>query len=42
VAIERWLKRIPDFRLDAAGKVRWSVGTVRGTRQLPILFGKEN
>ena len=39
VAIEEWLKRIPDFRLDPAGKVRWSEGTVRGPRQLPILFG---
>jgi cytochrome P450 len=42
VAIEEWLKRIPDFRLDPAGKVRWSEGTVRGPRQLPILFGKTN
>ena len=24
VAIEEWLKRIPDFRLDPAGKVTWS------------------
>jgi hypothetical protein len=40
VAIEEWLKRIPDFRLDAAGKVTWSEGTVRGPRQLPILFTK--
>jgi cytochrome P450 len=39
VAIEEWLKRIPDFRLDPAGKVAWSQGTVRGPRQLPILFG---
>ena len=40
VAIEEWLKRIPDFRLDPAGKVIWSEGTVRGPRHLPILFGK--
>ena len=40
VAIEEWLKRIPDFRLDPAGKVAWSEGTVRGPRQLPVLFGK--
>ena len=39
VAIEEWLKRIPDFRLDPAGRVTWSEGTVRGPRQLPILFG---
>src|SRR6201986_3023072 len=42
VAIEEWLKRIPDFRLDPAGPVTWSQGTVRGPRQLPILFGKAN
>jgi cytochrome P450 len=40
VAIEEWLKRIPDFSLDPAGKVTWSEGTVRGPRQLPILFKK--
>jgi cytochrome P450 len=42
VAIEAWLKRIPDFRLDPAGQVTWSEGTVRGPRQLPMLFGKAN
>jgi cytochrome P450 len=40
VAIEEWLKRIPEFRLDPAGQVTWSEGTVRGPRQLPVLFGK--
>jgi cytochrome P450 len=40
VAIEEWLKRIPDFRLDPAGQVTWSEGTVRGPRQLPMLFGE--
>jgi cytochrome P450 len=40
VAIEQWLKRIPDFSLDPAGEVTWSEGTVRGPRQLPLLLGK--
>jgi cytochrome P450 len=40
VAIEEWLKRIPEFRLDPAGTVSWSEGTVRGPRQLPLLLGK--
>jgi cytochrome P450 len=40
VAIEEWLKRIPHFTLDPVGKVTWSEGTVRGPRQLPVLFGK--
>jgi cytochrome P450 len=39
VAIEEWLKRIPEFRLDPLSPVTWSEGTVRGPRQLPILFG---
>lgn len=40
VAIEEWLKRIPDFRLDPSSKTRWSEGSVRGPRQLPLLLGK--
>jgi cytochrome P450 len=40
VAIGEWLKRIPDFRLDPAGTVSWSEGTVRGPRQLPLLLGR--
>ena len=40
--LEEWLKRIPQFRLDPAGKTTWSEGTVRGPRQLPVLFGKAN
>jgi cytochrome P450 len=42
VAIEEWLKRIPDFHLDPAGRVTWSEGTVRGPRRLPVLFGNAN
>jgi cytochrome P450 len=39
VALEEWLKRIPEFRLDPRAPVTWSQGTVRGPRQLPVLFG---
>jgi hypothetical protein len=39
VALEEWLKRIPVFSLEDAGKVAWSEGTVRGPRALPIRFG---
>ncbi len=38
VAIEEWLKRIPEFRLDPAKPVAWSEGTVRGPRALPVIF----
>lgn len=39
VALEEWLKRIPEFSLDPTGTVSWSEGTVRGPRQLPLLLG---
>ena len=34
VAIEEFVKRFPSFEL--AGDVRWSVGQVRGPRELPV------
>jgi cytochrome P450 len=37
VAVEEFLKRIPEFRL--AGPVTWSEGSVRGPRKLPLAFG---
>jgi cytochrome P450 len=39
VALQEWLARIPTFRLAANGVVKWSEGTVRGPRRLPVLFG---
>jgi hypothetical protein len=39
VAVQEWLKRIPDFRLDPSRPMTWSQGTVRGPRLLPIAFG---
>ena len=39
VALEEWLRQIPDFRLDPQAPVTWSQGTVRGPRRLPVLFG---
>jgi cytochrome P450 len=38
VALEEWLARIPEFRLDPTIAVKWSVGPVRGPRRLPMLF----
>ncbi len=37
VAIEEWLRRIPEFRL-AGDEVTWAGGQVRGPRQLPVAF----
>lgn len=36
VAIDEWMKRIPDFELAEPDAVRWSTGQVRGPRQLPM------
>ena len=38
VAIEEWLKCIPDFRLEDPGAVTWAGGQVRGPRNLPVVF----
>jgi cytochrome P450 len=38
VALEEWLRRIPDFRLADRESVTWAGGQVRGPRQLPVLF----
>ncbi|MGA2124842.1 MAG: cytochrome P450 [Xanthobacteraceae bacterium] len=39
VALGEWLARIPEFSLDPSVPMKWSEGTVRGPRLLPILFG---
>ncbi len=38
VAIEEWLRRIPEFRLDDEGEVSWAGGQVRGPRTVPVTF----
>ena len=39
VAIEEWLARFPEFRLADGARVKWSEGTVRGPRRLPLALG---
>lgn len=39
VAIQEWLKRIPDFRLEDPDAVTWAGGQVRGPRSMPIVWG---
>ncbi len=36
VALEEWLRRVPDFELADPAAVRWSSGQVRGPRTLPL------
>ena len=38
VALEEWLARIPEFRLDVTTPVTWAGGQVRGPRCLPMVF----
>jgi cytochrome P450 len=38
VAIEEWLKRIPEFSLADPAAVTWAGGQVRGPRSIPVVF----
>ena len=38
VAIEAWLRRIPEFRLADGAHVTWAGGQVRGPRSVPVVF----
>ncbi len=38
VALEEWLRRIPEFRLADGAQVTWAGGQVRGPRQLRVVF----
>jgi cytochrome P450 len=39
VALEEWLRAMPDFRLADGEEVTWAGGQVRGPRHLPIVVG---
>ncbi len=39
VALEEWLRRIPEFSLADEPSIRWSAGAVRGPRHLPMNLG---
>lgn len=36
IALEEWMRAIPEFELQPGAAVTWSVGTVRGPRSLPL------
>lgn len=42
IALERWLVRVPAFRLEPGKEVRWSRGSVRGPTVLPLLLERGN
>jgi hypothetical protein len=37
-ALERFLARVPEFRVEDEAAVTWSTGQVRGPRTLPLTF----
>lgn len=39
VAIEEWLKRVPEFSLTEGAEVTWAGGQVRGPRRVPVTIG---
>jgi cytochrome P450 len=41
VALQEWLRYIPEFTLAPRAVVQWSKGAVRGPRQVPLAFQKE-
>jgi cytochrome P450 len=41
VALEEFLRRIPEFELDTSKEMTWAGGQVRGPRKLPIVFPKQ-
>lgn len=38
VALQAFLRRIPEFRLADDGAVQWSTGQIRGPRKVPIVY----
>lgn len=36
IALEEWLRAVPEFELQPGARVTWSAGTVRGPRSLPL------
>lgn len=38
VALEEWLRQIPDFRLEDPEAVTWAGGQVRGPRKMPLVW----
>jgi len=39
IALDGGVGKFPDFELKTGVEIGWSVGTVRGPRQLPVILG---
>lgn len=40
IALEEFIKRVPEFHLVEPETVRWSMGPVRGPRRVPLVFDR--
>lgn len=40
IALEAWLRHIPDFELRAGAEVTWAEGALRGPRTIPVSIGR--
>ena len=38
VAVEEWLRAIPEFSIAEGAEVTWAGGQVRGPRSIPVSF----
>ena len=38
IALQEWLRAIPEFELEPGARVTWSSGAVRGPRSLPLIL----
>ena len=38
VALEEWLRRVPEFHVAEGATVTWAGGQVRGPRSVPVVF----
>jgi len=42
VAIQEWLRALPDYELDPTQRTTWANGQVRGPRTIPVLLNRHN
>lgn len=40
VAVQEWVRAFPDYRVDETKETTWSMGQVRGPRNIPVLLNR--
>lgn len=41
LALEAWLRHVPDFELEPGASVTWAEGALRGPRTIPVVINKD-